>query len=111
MVISPLGTSLGEPYYDDYHTQLNLSPEAVLSQVDVNWLSSCFVIRLFDRYMDTNRQTKWRDGYVIENCWIEDDDVYEKWTSTKEPMLVNIFSNYWLLLDCKVLPSSILTGK
>lgn len=94
----------GEPYYDDYHTQLNLSPEAVLSQVDVNWLSSCFVIRLFDRYMDTNRQTKWRDGYVIENCWIEDDDVYEKWTSTKEPMLVNIFSNYWLLLDCKVLP-------
>jgi hypothetical protein len=94
----------GESYYDDYHTQLNLSPEAVLNQVDRNWLSSCFVIRLFDRFLDTHRQTKWRDGYVIENCFIDDEDTYQKWTSTKEPMLVNIFSNYWLLVDCKVLP-------
>jgi len=94
----------GEPYYDDYHTQLNLSPETLLSQANRNWLANCYIVRLFDRYMDTHKQTKWRNGYVIENAFIDDDDTFQKWTSTKEPMLVNLFSNYWLLLDCKVLP-------
>jgi hypothetical protein len=94
----------GEADYDDYHAQLNLSATAILNQVNSNWLSNTYALRLFDRYLNTYKGTNWRDGYVIENAFIDEDDVFQKWSTTKEPMLVNVFSNYWLLLDCKVVP-------
>jgi hypothetical protein len=94
----------GEADYDDYHTQLNLSPATIMNQVNSNWLSNTYALRLFDRYLNTYKGTNWRDGYVVENAFIDEDDVYQKWSTTKEPLLVNVMSNYWLLLDCKVLP-------
>ena len=94
----------GEADYDDYHTQLNLSDTAIMNQVNVNWLSTTYALRLFDRYLSTYKGTNWRDGYVIESAFIDEEDVYQKWTTTKEPLLVNVLSNYWLLMDCKVLP-------
>jgi|WetSurMetagenome_2_1015567.scaffolds.fasta_scaffold00074_59 hypothetical protein len=94
----------GDAYYDDYHTQLDMSPEAIMNQVNKNWLSTTFVLLLFDRYMNTYKGVNWRNGYVIENAFLDDEDTYAKWTTTMEPLLVNVFSHYWLMFKGKVLP-------
>jgi len=94
----------GEAYYDDYHAQMNMSPDAVMNQVNANWLSTTLVLMLFDRYMNTYKGVNWRNGYVIENAFLDEEDTYAKWTTTLEPLLVNVFSNYWLLFKGKVLP-------
>jgi len=94
----------GEAYYDDFHTQLNLSPDAVMNAVNINWLSTTFVLLLFDRYMNTYKGVNWRSGYVIENAFLDEEDTHAKWTTTLEPLLVNVFSHYWLLFKGKVLP-------
>jgi hypothetical protein len=94
----------GVAYYDEYHTQLSLSPEVIMNQVNSSWLSTTFVLLLFDRYMNTYKGVNWRSGYVIENAFLDEEDTYSKWTTTTEPLLVNVFSNYWLLFKGKVLP-------
>jgi hypothetical protein len=94
----------GEAYYDDFHTQLNMSPDAIMNQVNQNWLSTTFVLLLFDRFMNTYKGVNWRSGYVIENAFLDEEDTHAKWTTTLEPLLVNVFSHYWLLFKGKVLP-------
>lgn len=94
----------GEAYYDDYHTQLDMSPTAIMNQVNTNWLSTTFVLLLFDRYMNTYKGVNWRSGYVIENAFLDEEETHDKWTTTLEPMLVNVFSHYWLMFKGKVLP-------
>lgn len=94
----------GDAYYDDYHTQLDMSPTAIMNQVNTNWLSTTFVLLLFDRYMNTYKGVNWRSGYVIENAFLDEEDTHAKWTTTLEPLLVNVFSHYWLMFKGKVLP-------
>jgi hypothetical protein len=94
----------GVAYADDFNTQMEMSVDAVMNQVNSNWLSTTFVLLLFDRYMNTYKGVNWRNGYVIENAFLDEEDTHAKWTTTSEPLLVNVFSHYWLLLGGKVLP-------
>ncbi len=41
---------------------------------------------------------------MVENCFLDEEETYVKWTTTEEPLLANVFSHYWLLLCGKVLP-------
>ena len=50
--------------------------------------------------MNTYKGVNWRSGYVIENAFLDEEDTYAKWTTTLEPLLVNVFSHYWLLFFC-----------
>ena len=93
----------GEHAYLDYHAQTGLSADVVLDQVGRNWTSNLYVISLFDRYLSTYKGTNWRDGYVIDSRYIDEEETYDKWSITREPLLVTLFSNFWLLLDRKVL--------
>lgn len=94
----------GEAAYEDQHAVTGLSSTAILDHVNVSWLSTSYVVDLFDRYMRTYKGTNWSDGYVIPNAFIDDHETMDKWQITREPLLIQVFSNYWLLMDGKVLP-------
>jgi hypothetical protein len=94
----------GEDAYDDYHVQTDLSATAILDLVNVNWLSTIYVINLIDRYFSAYKSTNWQDGYVIHSPFIDDPETFDKWSVSHEPFLINVFNNFWLLLDRKVLP-------
>jgi hypothetical protein len=96
----------GEAAYEDYHEQTGLSATVILDQVNVNWLSTTYVINLIDRYFNAYKSTNWQDGYVIHNPFIDEEETFDKWTISREPFLINVFNSYWLLLDRKVLPMS-----
>lgn len=92
----------GEDAYEEHYSQMKMGYESVLAQTNRNWLSTVYVISLFDRYLTSHKNCHWRDGYVINNSAIDDPEVWNKIKTTREPLLVNIFSNYWLMMDCKV---------
>ena len=94
----------GEAAYEDYHVQTDLSATATLDLVNINWLSTVYVINLIDRYFSTYKSTNWQDGYVIHSPFIDDPETFDKWTISREPFLINVFNNFWLMLDRKVLP-------
>lgn len=93
----------GEHAYYNYHAQTGLSYEVVLSQVGVNRVSDMYVMSLFDRYMSTYKKTNWAGSYVINSGYIDEEETFDKWSITREPMLICVFSNYWLMIDRKVL--------
>ncbi len=93
----------GEHAYLDYHAQTGLSSAVLLDQVGRCWTSNLYVMYLFDRYLSTYKGTNWMAGYVIDSKFIDEDETRDKWMITREPMLITIFSNFWLLLDRKVL--------
>lgn len=94
----------GEDAYLDYHEQTGLSYAVIMGQVNDNVISNVYVLELFDRFMNTYKQTHWREGYVIPNAFIDENETMDKWKTTREPLLIQIFSGYWLMLDNKILP-------
>jgi len=94
----------GENAYEDYHEQTGLSHTVIMDQVNRNWLSNTYVVNLFDRYLNTYKQTEWAAGYLVPNPFIDEPETMDKWQTTKEPLLVNIFNSYWLMMEGKVLP-------
>lgn len=94
----------GEEEYRNYHSTTELSREMVLARVNQNWTSTVYVVNIFDRYMDTYKGVKWRRSYVIRNADIDEAETVRKWTTTREPLLVEVFTGFWLMMDQKVWP-------
>jgi hypothetical protein len=92
----------GIPEYDDFHEQMQFSWETVLNQVNVNWMSTMYVMHVFDRYMNAYHATQWMDGYVITNANIDEEDIQTKWQHSREPFLVNVCGGFWLMMDGEV---------
>lgn len=94
----------GEAEYEEFHVQTGLSHQAIFSMVGSSWLADTYVLHLFDRYLDNYKFTKFRDGYVIENAFIDDPNYIQKWSNEQEPFLINVFNGYWILFERKVVP-------
>lgn len=94
----------GEHAYLDQHATKGLSQTAILDMVNRHWLATEFVIEIFDRYLHTHKGASWAESYLIRNSYIDDPETTEKWKRMKEPFLVQVFSNYWLMIENKVLP-------
>ncbi len=101
---SSVRTTRGEDAYRNFHSTKELSREMVLARVSENWSSTIYVINTFDRYMDTYKGVKWRNSYVIRNVDLDSPNAVAKWTTTREPLLMEIFTQFWLVMDQKVWP-------
>jgi hypothetical protein len=44
------------------------------------------------------------NGYVILNEFIDEEESFDKWSTTKEPLLVCIWNGFWLMYDRRVWP-------
>lgn len=95
----------GEHAYQDYHSQLDVSYQVMLSQAGKNHLADMFVFYVFDRYMSTYKQGfKWMAGYVVINEFIDEPETFDKWTTTKEPLLICVWNSFWLMYERCVWP-------
>jgi hypothetical protein len=89
----------GKGANDLYVAETGFTWQLVLAGVNRRYSSNLYVINLFDRWMNTFKDIPWADGYVIMNEDISEPDVFEKWATSPDPLLMQVCSTFWVIVN------------
>jgi hypothetical protein len=90
--------------YRRFFSEIQVNRQLVVKQCETSHLSRLFVLKAVDEHIKiTHARVEWINGVVIDNDGIEMSAYALK--GNLAPLLVQVFSNYWVYHDGYVYPT------
>lgn len=97
-------TALRPHMYRRFFSEIQVNRQLVVKQCAISHLSRLFVLKAVDEHIKiTHARVEWINGVVIDNDGIEMSAYALK--GNLAPLLVQVFSNYWVYHDGYVYPT------